>query len=352
MADSSSNAKSLTLKAYAIIVAAVGFMTIAFAYTAGWFPSNRLTPKALVKALEPPGGPVLGHRRNHAKGICFTGIFEANGDGVALSKAQVFEHGQYPLVGRFNIAGADPHTPDPMAGVRGLGIRIITPNGQEWRSAMIDAPVFAAPTPQAFYAFLQAAASKDPGVISQYSAAHREILTFVDWVKNHPRTESWAEDRFNSLDSFAFVDSSGTKRVVRWSFVPFLPSVAIPPSELAKRDPDFLAEDITKRVAVSPPRWKLIVTIADPGDPSSDPTTPWPADRRAVDTGTLIVQQVLPEADGPCRDINFDPTVLPAGITTSDDPFPAARSAAYRESYDSRLAESSSYPRTQRGEQQ
>jgi catalase len=31
-----------------------------------------------VAALAPPTGPALGHRRNHAKGICFTGEFEAN----------------------------------------------------------------------------------------------------------------------------------------------------------------------------------------------------------------------------------------------------------------------------------
>ena len=352
MADLSTGTKSFPLKAYAIIGAAVGFVAIAFAYTAGWLPSHRLTPRAMVGALEPPGGPSLGHRRNHAKGTCFTGVFEANGEGATLSKAQVFERGEYPVVGRFNIAGSDPHIPDPMAPVRGLGIRILTPKGQEWRSAMIDAPVFAAPTPQAFFAFLQAAASKDSNALKQYAAVHPEILTFVDWVKNHPRTESWAEDRFNSLDSFDFINASGAKHVVRWSFVPLLPSVTVPPSELARREPDFLDEDITRRVALNSQSWRLIVTIADPGDPSSDPTKPWPADRRTVDTGTLKVQQIVPEADGPCRDINFDPTVLPPGITTSDDPFPAARSAAYRISYDSRMAESSNYPRTQKGEKQ
>jgi catalase len=352
MADSNSNVGQSLLKAFAVIAAAVGVVVIAFAYTAGWLPSHRLTPRKLVKALAPPEGPAPGHRRNHAKGICFTGIFEANGDGASLSKAQVFERGQYSVVGRFNIGSADPHTADPMALVRGLGIRILTSNDLEWRSAMIDAPVFAAPTPQTFFAFLNAASSKDPNDFRQYSTAHPEILTFIDWVKNHPRTESWAETRFNSLDSFVFIESSGSRHIVRWSFIPHSPSVTIPPAELAKRDPDFLEEDINKRVGGGPQRWELVVAIANPGDPSADPTKPWPADRRTVDVGTLIVQQVIPEVDGPCRDINYDPTVLPPGITTSDDPFPAARSAAYRVSYDSRIAESSSYPRTQKGEKQ
>jgi len=91
------------------------------------------------------------------------------------------------------------------------------------------------------------------------------------------------------------------------------------------------------------------VTVAAAGDPTADPTQAWPADRRAVEVGTLVAQQVESEPDGPCRDINFDPTVLPSGMRTSDDPFPAARSAAYAKSYDLRTAEAKAYPRTTTG---
>jgi hypothetical protein len=63
----------------------------------------------------------------------------------------------------------------------------------------------------------------------------------------------------------------------------------------------------------------MVVTIANPGDPTADPSKAWPEDRRTVEVGTLMVQQIQPEGDGPCCDINFDPTVLPSGIRTSDD---------------------------------
>jgi catalase len=349
--QSKTSSKSL-LGSFAIIAAVVGIAAIGFAYTAGWLSPHRLTPTKLVTALQPPEGPALGHRRNHAKGICFTGTFEANGNGSTLSTAQVFERGQYPVVGRFNIAGSNPDAPDPMAQVRGFSTRITTPDGQEWRGAAIDAPIFAAPTPQAFYSFLSAVGSKDPNVFKQYSAEHPEILTFIGWVKSHLRPESWAEDRFNSLNSFLFVDWSGTKHAVRWSFIPAAKAVTLTADELAKRAPDFLEQDITQRVATGPQRWDLVITVANPGDPTSDPTKAWPADRRTVNVGTLVVQQIEPEADGPCREINFDPSVLPSGITTSDDPFPAARSAAYRVSYDKRQAEESQYPHTATGAKQ
>jgi catalase len=318
----------------------------AFAYTAGWFSPQRLTPKKIVNALAPPTGAALGHRRNHAKGICFTGVFEANGAGAALSKAQVFTRGQYPALGRFNLATADPNAPDATVRVRGIGLRISTPDGQEWRSAMIDPPVFAVSTPRAFYELLIASASKDPNAMKTFAGAHPEISAFGAWAKSAPWTGSYAEDRFNSLNSFVFSDSSGAEKTVRWSLLPVAQPVPISPDDLAKRGPDFLEQEITERVRGGPQRWTMVVTVANPGDPTADPSKAWPEDRRTVEVGTLTVQQIEPDRDGPCRDINFDPTVLPSGIRTSDDPFPAARSAVYAKSFDRRTAEAKDYPRT------
>jgi catalase len=330
----------------ALIGALVLFTAGAFAYTAGWLSRDRITPQKLVSLLAPPGGPAVGHRRNHAKGICFTGTFAANGAGSELSTAQVFTPGSYPVVGRLNFAGGDPHMPDAMAQVRGFSFRILTPNGQEWRSAMLEAPTFASATPQDFFHFLSAAGSKDPNDIKTFLGAHPETLAFIGWVKGHPRTESWTEDRFNSLNSFVFIDASGAKHAVRWSLLPAAQPVTLSPDDLAKRDPNFLEQDIVQRVAASPQHWELVAIVADPGDPTADPTKPWPSTRRTLDLGTLTASRIEPEVDGPRRDINFDPSVLPSGIATSDDPFPSARSAAYRVSFDKRTAEEKAYPHT------
>lgn len=329
-----------------LIAIIIGAAAAAFAYTAGWFSPERLTPTKIVDSLAPPDGPALGHRRNHAKGICFTGTFEANGAGAALSKAMVFTSGTYPVLGRFNLASPVANVADATVRIRGIGLRISTPDGQEWRSAMIDSPIFPAATPQDFYALQIAAGSKDPNAMPAYIAAHPAFLTFLGWAKSAPWTGSYAEVRFNSLNSFVFVDSAGVPQVVRWSLVPVAQPVSVSPDDLAKRGPDFLEQDIVQRVAAAPQRWTLVVTIANPGDPTSDPTKAWPADRRSVDVGTLVVDKTEADADGPCRDITFDPTVLPSGITTSDDPFPAARSAAYMRSYDLRTAESRDFPRS------
>ena len=333
------------LASLALIIVVIGIGAAAFAYTAGWFSPQRLTPDRVVDALKSPTGGPLGHRRNHAKGICFTGIFESNGAGSTLSQAQVFSRGEYPVLGRFNLATADPNASDAMVRVRGMGLRISTPDGQEWRTAMIDPPFFPVSTPQAFYELLIASASKDPNAMKMFSAAHPEIAAFGAWAKSAPWTGSYAEERFNSLNSFMFVDSSGAEHAVRWSLLPAAQPVPVSPADLAKRGPDLLEQEITERVRGGPLRWTMVVTVANPGDPTADPSKAWPEDRRAVGVGTLIVQQIQAEPDGPCRDINFDPTVLPSGIRTSDDPFPAARSSIYAKSYDRRTAEAKDYPR-------
>jgi catalase len=331
----------------ALIATVVACGAAAFAYTAGWLSPQRLTPEKMVEALAPPNGPALGHRRNHAKGICFTGMFESNGAGSALSQAQVFARGQYPALGRFNLGTPDPDAADATVRVRGMGLRISPPDGEEWRTAMINAPVFPASTPQAFHELLLAAGSKDPNAMKAFAAANPQIAGFGAWDKNGPWTGSYAEERFNSLNAFLFVDSGGATQAVRWSLLPAAQPVAVSPDDLAKRGPNFLEQDITERVHNGPQRWTMVVTVANPEDPTADPTKAWPEDRRTVEVGTLTVQRIEAEQDGPCREINFDPTVLPTGIRISDDPFPAARSAVYAKSYNLRTAEAKDYPRTE-----
>ncbi len=337
------------LRSFVLIAAVVAFAAAAFAYTAGWLSPRKLTPDRLVDAFAPPSGPALGHRRNHAKGVCFTGVFEANGAGAELSTAQVLVKGAYPVVGRFNLGTTDPDADDAKVRVRGLGVMIATPNGEQWRMALIDPPVFAVSTPRAFFELLQASASKDPGAMKAFAEAHPEIAGFSGWAESAPWTGSYAEETYNSLNAFLFADGSGARRAVRWSLVPDAKPAPVPPEELAKRGPNFLEDEIARRIESGPARWSMVVTIANPGDPTADPSKAWPGDRRKVEVGTLTAQTVVPEADGPCRDINYDPTVLPNGMATSDDPFPAARSSAYRVSFDRREAEEKDYPRTATG---
>jgi catalase len=122
---------------------------------------------------------------------------------------------------------------------------------------------------------------------------------------------------------------------VRWSLVP-QPGRQPPPSTPGK---DYLFDDLIRTVAKGPVAWRLVITIGEPGDPTNDATKPWPQSRRSVDAGTVTISAVQTEEPGNARDINFDPLVLPDGITASDDPIPKARSAVYARSFTRRAEE-------------
>ncbi len=63
-----------------------------------------------------------------------------------------------------------------------------------------------------------------------------------------------------------------------------------------------------------------------------------------LNAGTLVLESTQPQLNGECRDINYDPLILPSGIEGSDDPLLAARSAGYARSYLRRTSEVKQLP--------
>ncbi len=344
--------KFLPIGPLVLIGVLVAGAAAAFAYTGGWLSPGRLTPARIVDALGDRGGDPIGHRRNHAKGVCFTGYFTANGAGAHLSIAPMFATGRYPVIGRFAIAVGDPMASDATARVRSMAIRVVAPDGEEWRSGMNNSPVFVVATPEAFYDLavasdiVAATGKPDPAAMRQFSATHPEAAAFAEWARSAPWTPTYADQEYSSLNAFRLVDASGVSRAVRWSMQPEEVPRETTPAELAKLGPDFLERELMQRLARSELHWHLVVTLAAAGDPTNDATKAWPPEREHVDIGTLVVQHAQDEADGPCRDFNYDPLILPAGIQPSDDPLLPARSSAYANSFDRRTAEARHYRRT------
>ena len=76
---------------------------------------------------------------------------------------------------------------------------------------MIDAPFFPVATPQAFYDLQRALANKnDPESMQKFAAAHPEIGAFGAWAGSAPWTASYADERYNSLNSFVFTNARRT----------------------------------------------------------------------------------------------------------------------------------------------
>jgi len=315
----------------------------AFLYLGGWLSPGKLTPSKFVDEFERINGTSnSGFRRNHAKGVGVSGYFDSNGAGTRLSKAVVFQSGRVPVIGRFSLGTGDPHSTDDFSDARGLGLQFSLPDGEQWRTAMINLPVFPFKNPQGFYDNLVASApdpvthKPDPAKGAAFIAQHPEVVRAIGIIKSHPPSSGFDNSAYYGLDAFRFTNADGATIYVRWTFVPVQPYVA---AGGTSDDKNFLFDGLIASIHQHPLQWHLIITIAQPGDPTDDPNAQWPDGREQVDVGTLTLDSIASEETSPARDINFDPTILPAGISVSDDPFLSARSAIYSQSFTRRAGE-------------
>jgi len=316
----------------------------AFAYVGGWLTPHALTGAHIIDTFEAVNGAQPGFRRNHAKGVGFSGFFQSNGRGVALSKASLFEPGRVPVIGRFALAGGQPYAADAANSVRSMAVQFTLPGGQEWRTGMNDIPVFPVNSAQAFHELLLASLpdpathKPNPAAMPAFLSKHPASAKAFGLIKSAPKSSGFENDSYQSLNAFLFVNESGVVTRVRWAMVsvqPFEPAKPAP----ADANKNYLFDALSAAVARQPIQFRLLVTVGQAGDPTADATLPWPADRQVVEVGTLTIDRVQGEADSPARDLNFDPLVLPSGITGSDDPLLSARSAAYSTSFTRREGE-------------
>jgi catalase len=326
---------------FLIVVVVAGL----FAYAGGWLTPHRLTPSRMIDAFEKVDGPHPGFRRNHAKGLCFSGTFESNGQGAALSKAVVFTAGRVPVIGRFSLGGGQPYQVDAPHTARAMAILFKLPNGEEWRTGMVNLPVLPVSTPQAFHDLILASApdpatgKPDPSKMSAFLAKYPGTVNALHLIGGAPVSSGFDNSRFNSLDAFRFISADGKVTPIRWSMVPVQPFEPLSPTQPPPSDKNYLFDALIASVHQHPLQWRLVITVGEPGDPTDNASLPWPNERQQIDVGTLTIDHVESEDTSPTRDINFDPLVLPNGIAPSDDPLLSARSAAYSQSFRRREGE-------------
>jgi catalase len=334
---------NITAISLAIVVALASTAAPVFADAGDSPAAHRPTADQIVDQFQKNEGVFPGFRRNHAKGVCVSGYFESSGAAARYSVAQVFAPGQRTLVvGRLSIPGTNPYAWDDSTPIRGMALKFTQADGQQWRTAMNAVPAFPVATPEADYEFMKLQqpdpATGDPNLkkLAAFFATHPRANAFRIWDRTTKPSASYATERYNSLDAFEFVDGHGRRHAVRWSM---LPEVDAGANQAPTDDPSYLAADLRRRLSQGPLKWRLSITLANPGDPIDDAARAWPANRRHVDAGTLVIQATQPQKTGPCRDINFDPTVLPTGIEPSDDPLLRFRSEVYAESHRRRTRE-------------
>ena len=319
-----------------------GILVLAFAYTAGLIGGRIITETFLQ---DTPKTYPAGYRRAHGKGICFEGTFRASGEAVPYSVARVFAQQNVPVIGRFSLGSPDPYAPDNSTRTVSMAAMLTADDGEQWRMKLNNEPFFATRTPEGFLEQVEAykpvtnTGVPDSAKVAAFLQKYPEAQKYMQWDATAPWTRSFAGAQYNVINAFILIDAKGKKQAVRWSMRPRSAFTSWSVSQRKQASHDFLFEDLKKRLQKEPLYWDLVLTLAEPGDPVNDPSQVWPENRRQIVAGTLEVSQVFDQTKGGCRDVNFDPTLVPKGITLSDDPVLAARAGIYSHSHSDRVRE-------------
>jgi catalase len=292
----------------------------------------------IFEAMAQDPGTKPGYRVAHAKGIVCEGTFVPSAGAAKLSKAAHFQGGSVPVTIRFSDGPADPFIADNShdAGPRGMAVRFTLPGGGLTDVEGQAHNGFAVGTGEEFLALLKAAGATDPSrphpwPIEAFLGAHPRALTFVQ--DNAVVPASFGSAAYFSNTAFVFVNKDGAKQAGRYQLLPVAGRRNLSDDEAKAMSPNFLTEELRTRLANGPVKFRLVVQLANAGDPTNDPSLVWPDDRRTVEMGTISVTSIVADSDAAQKALVFFPTALTDGIELSDDPLPALRTSAYAMSF-------------------
>jgi catalase len=280
------------------------------------------------------GGIHTGFRFAHAKGVVATGTFTPAPGGAAISRATHLRGAPVPVTVRFSDGTGVPQINDdnPKASPRGIAIRFSLPGGGFTDIVANSHNGFFVGTGEDFLAMLKAIAattptSPHPSPIETFLGSHPRALKVATDSKVLPA--SFATLDFYGNNAFVFIDSAGTKRAGRYQIIPVAGVSHLSAAAAAKAGPNYLFEDLPRRLARGPVKYRLFVQLANPGDPTNDGSIVWPNDRKRVELGTVSVTTIAPNNEELQRSLRFNPIYLTDGIQLSDDPLVPLRSAVY-----------------------
>ena len=328
-----------TLNPHAAMAMIVG---IAFATAAA--PAARAddvpVPEQIVNGMNKVWGSHAGFRANHAKGVVVEGSFVPTPAAAALCKASVFAGPAVPVTVRFSDATGVPNIPDgdDYASPHGMAVKFHLADGGEFDIVSNSLKFFPVATGEDFLALFQAIAataadSPHPNALEKFVSAHPSVAAATATVAT---PSSLARENYFGVDAFVFTDKAGKKQAFRFQILPIAGVEHLSHDEAAKRAPNFLMQEMPARLAKAPVAYHLLAQLANPGDPTSDPTKAWPADRKTVELGTITLTRAVADSDAAQKALLFLPTNLTDGIDESDDPLIDVRSQAYAVSFSRR----------------
>jgi catalase len=296
----------------------------------------------LVDTMQALAGSHPGHRRAHAKGIVVTGTFQPSTEARRMTRAAHLQGGALPVTARFANSSGNPGVPDGAPGVRSLSVEFPLKDGKTADVLANSVEGFPATTPEEFLEFLRAqlpdpsTGKPDPAAVPKFLGSHPAAAAFVGRLMQRPVPASYAQTSYHAEHAFLFVAADGSRRYGRYHLEPDAGEAFLTPEEGAKRSANFLRDELESRLGRGPATFRLVLQLAADGDPTHDPSTPWPAERPRVELGRLEIARISPTSAEDEKRLIFDPANRTDGIELSNDPILLARSEAYSISYERR----------------
>jgi catalase len=294
-----------------------------------------LTPQEATAAANDVFGRHPGFRALHAKGILFTGTFTAGPEAARLTRAGHLQGDPVKATIRFSNGFGNPDAPDFAPDVRGLAVKFYLPDGSRTDIVAQTAPRFPSHTPEGFVELLRA---QKPGPamawkMPAFLARHPEAIPGLPANLRALRPpESYATCSYYAVHAYRLLDAEGGSRFVRYTWRPEAGDIRIGPREAKRRGKDYLKEEIARRVAAGPVRFRLELQVAAPSDSVDDPASVWPKERHRAYAGTLEITGPDTERERDGDVLVFDPTRVTDGIELSNDPVLLFRRDAYADS--------------------
>jgi catalase len=292
--------------------------------------------KDLLEILDSlSGGVHPGFRPVHAKGTMYTGRFVPAPGAADLTRAPHAARPSTPITARFSISSGIPTVPDDdpnESSPQAMAVRFHLADHVHTDLIAHSYNGFLARTGEEVLAFFRAIAASGPGApspapIAAFVETHPAAKAFVEAPK--PIPASLARQEYFAVTPFKFTNANGVSQFGRFRLRPESGTEFLTPEEAAKKTADFLAAELSERLAKGPVGFRLRVQLAGDGDEVADSTAVWPETREEVEFGTLTLTERVDELAPEMRKTIFGPVPRVDGIDPAGDPLTEVRSEIY-----------------------
>ncbi len=247
------------------------------------------------------GGVHAGFRPVHAHGIMYGGTFAPSPAAAGLTLAPHANRPSTPVTVRFSLSAGlptaaenDPHVASP----QGIAIRFHLAQHVHTDIVAHSHNGFPVRTGEEFLAFLRAAAASGPDApppppIAAFLAEHPATKKFVEMAK--PIPSSFARQAYFAVTAFKFTNAAGKSSFGRFQIRPEAGIELLSDEQAATKTTDFLAAEMSARLAAGPAEFRVLVQLADAGDKVTDATAVWPDSRPTVEFGRLSIRERVDE---------------------------------------------------------